>query len=85
MPKIFRNRKEVGIRIPDNNIIREICRLLDAPILTTTLPLEEGEEIEYITTPELIEEKFGIEPSTIVDCTNEEAEIVRQGKGILNE
>lgn len=98
LPKIFRNRKEVGIRIPDNNIIREICRLLDAPILTTTLPLEEGEEIEYITTPELIEEKFGnqvdlvidggiggIEPSTIVDCTNEEAEIVRQGKGILNE
>ena len=98
LPKIFRNRKEVGIRIPDNNIIREICRLLDAPILTTTLPLEEGEEIEYITTPELIEEKFGnqvdlvidggiggIEPSTIVDCTNEEAEIVRQGQGILNE
>ena len=98
LPKIFRNRKEVGIRIPDNNIIREICRLLNAPILTTTLPLEEGEEIEYITTPELIEEKFGnqvdlvidggiggIEPSTIVDCTNEEAEIVRQGKGILNE
>lgn len=98
LPKIFRNRKEVGIRIPDNHIIREICRLLDAPILTTTLPLEEGEEVEYITTPELIEEKFGnqvdlvidggiggIEPSTIVDCTNEEAEIVRQGKGILNE
>ncbi|WP_455673862.1 L-threonylcarbamoyladenylate synthase [Phocaeicola sp.] len=98
LPKIFRNRKEVGIRVPDNNIIREICHLLDAPILTTTLPLEEGEDIEYATTPELIDEKFGtdvelvidggiggIEPSTVVDCTNGEAEIVRQGKGILNE
>ena len=61
-------------------------------------PLKDGEDIEYITTPELIEEKFGkeveliidggiggIEPSTIVNCTNGEAEIVRQGKGILND
>ena len=66
--------------------------------MTTTLPLKDGEDIEYITTPELIEEKFGkeveliidggigsIEPSTIVNCTNGEAEIVRQGKGILND
>ena len=58
--------------------------------MTTTLPLKDGEDIEYITTPELIEEKFGkeveliidggiggIEPSTIVNCTNGEAEIVR--------
>ncbi len=98
LPKIFRNRKEVGIRIPDNPIIREICRLLEAPILTTTLPLEDGEDIEYLTTPELIEEKFsrdvdlvidggigGTEPSTIVNCTEGEAEIVRQGKGELEE
>lgn len=66
--------------------------------MTTTLPLKDDEDIEYITTPELIEEKFGkeveliidggigsIEPSTIVNCTNGEAEIVRQGKGILND
>lgn len=66
--------------------------------MTTTLPLKDGEDIEYITTPELIEEKFGkeveliidggiggIEPSTIVNCTNGEAEFVRQGKGILND
>ncbi len=96
LPKIFRDRKEVGIRVPDNNIIREICRMLDAPILTTTLPLDEDKDIEYITNPELIEEKFGkdvdlvidggiggIEPSTIVNCTEGEAEIIRQGKGIL--
>lgn len=98
LPKIFKNRKEVGIRVPDNNIIREICHILKAPIMTTTLPLKDGEDIEYITTPELIEEKFGkeveliidggignIEPSTIVNCTSGEAEIVRQGKGILND
>lgn len=98
LPKIFKNRKEVGIRVPDHAVIREICQLLDAPILTTTLPLEDGEDIEYITTPELIAEKFGgeadiiidggiggIEPSTVVNCTEGEAEIVRQGKGILAE
>ncbi len=98
LPKIFRNRKEVGIRVPDNNIIREICKSLDAPILTTTLPLQEGEDIEYITDPELIEEKFGndvdlvidggiggIEPSTVINCCEDEPEIIRQGKGILQE
>lgn len=98
LPKIFRNRKEVGIRIPDNAIIREICRQLGAPILSTTLPYEEEEDIEYLTTPELIEEKYGREvdlvidggigdtvPSTIVNCTEGEAEIVRQGKGVLND
>lgn len=98
LPKIYRNRKEVGIRVPDCNIIREICHLLDAPILSTTLPLEDGEDIEYLTTPELIEEKWDnevelvidgglgeIEPSTVVKCTDGEVEIVRQGKGVLNE
>ena len=96
LPKIFRNRKEVGIRLPDYAVIREICRLLEAPILTTTLPLGEGEDIEYVTDPELIDERFGrmvdlvidggiggIEPSTVVNCCNDTLEIVRQGKGIL--
>ena len=98
LPKIFRNRKEVGIRVPDNNIIREICRQLDAPIMTTTLPYNEKEDIEYSTTPELIDEKFGnevdlvidggisgVESSTIVDCTDGKTEIIRQGKGWLDE
>ena len=98
LPKIFKNRKEVGIRVPDHAVIREICQLLDAPILTTTLPFSEGEDIEYVTNPELIEEKFGneadlivdgglggVEPSTIVNCTEGEAEIIRQGKGILDD
>ncbi|WP_302576789.1 L-threonylcarbamoyladenylate synthase [Phocaeicola barnesiae] len=98
LPKIFRNRKEVGIRVPDNNIIREICQLLDAPILTTTLPLGENEDIEYITDPELIDEKFGdlvdvvidggiggTVPSTVINCIEDEPEIIRQGKGVLDE
>ena len=98
LPKIFRNRKEVGIRVPDNPIIREICHALDAPILTTTLPLEEGEDIEYATDPELINEKFGekvnliidggiggIEPSTVINCCKDTPEIIRQGKGELKE
>lgn len=98
LPKIFKNRKEVGIRMPDNTIIREIARLLDAPIMTTTLPLGEGDELEYLTNPELIDERWssvvdlvidgGIgdhEPSTIVNCTGDEPEIIRQGKGWLEE
>ena len=98
LPKIFRNRKEVGIRMPDHPIIRELARLLDAPIMTATLPHNENEDIEYCTDPELIDEKFGnivdlvidggiggIEGSTVVDCTGGEAEIVRQGKGWLDE
>jgi tRNA threonylcarbamoyl adenosine modification protein (Sua5/YciO/YrdC/YwlC family) len=97
LPKIFRNRKEVGIRIPDNPIILEICRLLDAPILTTTVPFDEGDDPEYLTTPELIDERFGdlvdliidggvsgTEPSTVVDCTADEPVVLRQGKGILS-
>lgn len=96
LPKIFKNRKEVGIRIPDNTIIREIATLLDAPLMTTSLPHDDDEDIEYRTNPELINEKFGsmvdiiidagiggIESSTIVDCTTNEAEIIRQGKGKL--
>ena len=94
LPKIFRNRKEVGIRVPDHPVIRDICRMLDAPILTTTLPHDEEEDIEYITDPELIDEKFGndvdliidggiggTEPSTVIDCRDDDPEIIRQGKG----
>ncbi|MDR0895406.1 MAG: threonylcarbamoyl-AMP synthase [Prevotellaceae bacterium] len=98
LPKIFRNRREVGIRMPDNAIIQEIARWLDAPIMTATIPYRNDEEIEYLTDPELIDERLGeqvdlvidggiggTEASTIVDCTGDEVEIIRQGKGILNE
>ena len=76
----------------------KIARLLDAPIMTTTLPHDEDEDIEYVTDPELIDEKWGervdlvidggignMEGSTVVDCTQGEAEIIRQGAGWLEE
>ena len=96
IPKLFKNKKKtVGIRIPDNNIVLELVRELGRPIITTSIH-DPDEVIEYTTDPELIHEKyrdfadvvidggFGKnEASTIVDCTGEEIEIVRQGLGIL--
>lgn len=96
LPKIFRGRKEVGIRVPDNNIVCEICRLLEAPLMTTSLPYDETDDIEYLTTPELIEEKWGekvdmiinggiggITPGTVVSLMDGEVEILRQGPSDL--
>lgn len=96
LPKIYKNKKTVGIRVPDNSIIREIVSQLGNPILSTSVK-DENDEIEYTTDPELIHEKWeniadividggfgGIEPSTVVDCTGEIPEIIRQGKGVLN-
>ena len=98
LPKIFRNRKEVGIRIPSNSIAIDICRCIDAPLLSTTLPWDDDDDIEYLTEPELIDERFGnlvdividggrggTESSTIVDCTSGTHEITRQGLGELLE
>ena len=96
IPKIFENsRKSVGIRIPDNNIVREIVRELGNPIITTSVH-DDDEIIEYTTDPELIHEKYknnvdivinggygNNEASTIVDCTEDEPEIIRQGIGEL--
>ncbi|MDX9771308.1 MAG: L-threonylcarbamoyladenylate synthase [Tenuifilaceae bacterium] len=86
-------RKTVGIRIPDNSIILELVKLLGNPILTTSLK-DDDEVIEYTTDPELIYEKYqdlvdvvidggygGNIPSTIVDCTEAEPTLVREGKG----
>lgn len=96
LPKVFRNRRTVGIRIPDNPIISEIVKLLDAPIMTSSLPFISDDEPEYETNPELIHERFGNDAdmiidggvgenitTTIVDCTDGNYNIVRQGKGIL--
>ncbi len=97
IPKLFKNKKKtVGIRIPDNNIVLELVRELGRPIITTSIH-DPDEVIEYTTDPELIHEKyhdfadavidggFGKnEASTIVDCTGEEIEIIRQGPGILD-
>lgn len=95
LPSIFKNRKTVGIRVPDNNIIRELVNQLGNPILNTTVK-DENDEVEYTTNPELIYEKWstvadividggigGMDPSTVVDCTGDEPIIIRQGKGEL--
>lgn len=95
LPKIYKNRKTVGIRVPDNNIIRELVAHLGNPILSASVKNDE-DEMEYCTDPELIHEKWadiadividggygGIEPSTVIDCSEEEAVLVRQGKGTL--
>ena len=95
LPKIYKNRKEVGIRVPDNNILRTLVQELGNPILTMSVR-EDDELIEYSTDPELIAEKYedrvdividggygGVEASTVVDCTTDDFEIIRQGKGEL--
>ncbi|MDD4631836.1 MAG: L-threonylcarbamoyladenylate synthase [Proteiniphilum sp.] len=95
LPKIYKNKKTVGIRVPDNNIIREIVSQMGNPVLNTSVK-DDNLEVEYITDPELIFEKWGdiadividggvggIEGSTVIDCTSDEPIIVRQGKGEL--
>jgi len=95
LPKIYKNKKTVGIRVPDNNIIRTLVHELGNPILTTSVK-DDDEVVEYITDPELIYERYqdevdividggygGVEGSTVVDCTGDEPEIMRQGKGEL--
>jgi len=95
LPKIYKNKKTVGIRVPDNNIIRLLVHELGNPILTTSIK-DDDEVVEYTTDPELIYEKYqdmvdividggygGIEGSTVVDCTGDEPEIIRQGSGEL--
>jgi tRNA threonylcarbamoyl adenosine modification protein (Sua5/YciO/YrdC/YwlC family) len=96
LPKIFKTKKkEVGIRVPDNNIARELVQMLGNPLIATSVH-DEDEVIEYTTDPELIHEKFSgqvdivinggygnNEASTIVDLTSGVPEIVRQGIGEL--
>jgi tRNA threonylcarbamoyl adenosine modification protein (Sua5/YciO/YrdC/YwlC family) len=93
--KIFdSNKKEIGIRIPDNNIIIEIVKKLGNPIATTSLHNEEDTILDYFTDPYTIYENYDekvdliidggtgrLEASTIVDCTTNTPEIIRQGIG----
>jgi tRNA threonylcarbamoyl adenosine modification protein (Sua5/YciO/YrdC/YwlC family) len=96
LPKVFKKKKTVGIRIPDNNIILEIVKQLGNPIITTSI-YDEDEVIEYTTDPELIFEKWQDKvdavidggyghniASTIIDLTGYEPEIIREGKGDID-
>jgi tRNA threonylcarbamoyl adenosine modification protein (Sua5/YciO/YrdC/YwlC family) len=96
IPKILQsNRKSVGIRIPDNTIARMIVEKLGHPLMSTSVH-DDDEIVEYTTDPELIHEKYDYEvdlvidggygdnhATTIIDCTGEEPEIIRQGKGLI--
>ena len=96
LPKIFKKRKTVGIRVPDNNIARALVEELGNPIVSTSI-YDEDEIIEYTTDPELIYEKWhklvdlvidggygDNTASTVIDFSNGEAEIIREGKGSLD-
>lgn len=96
LPKEFKKKKTVGIRIPDNNIALEIVRQLGNPIVSTSIH-DDDEVLEYSTDPELIFEKWqnivdividggygDNQPSTIVDLSEGYPEIIREGKGIVD-
>jgi tRNA threonylcarbamoyl adenosine modification protein (Sua5/YciO/YrdC/YwlC family) len=99
VPKLLSTRKNtVGIRIPDNNIPREIVKLLGHPIITTSIKDDHDTVKEYPSDPEEIYEMYhklidviidggpgNITPSTIVDCTGDDIEVVREGMGDIRE
>jgi tRNA threonylcarbamoyl adenosine modification protein (Sua5/YciO/YrdC/YwlC family) len=93
VPKMFDNkRKEIGIRIPDNNIVLSIVESLGNPLATTSLHDVEDEIKDYFVDPYEIYQRYdnkvemiidggygNLEASTIIDCTGNEPEIIRQG------
>ncbi len=95
VPKILKTKKNtIGLRVPDHNITHAIAGMLGHPILSSSLP---GEMVEEYTDPELIHAKFeklvdmvvdggigGMEYSTIVDMTEEQPKIIRQGMGTVS-
>lgn len=96
IPGIFKKKKTVGIRVPSNNIARELAKALGNPLISTSIIDDDDEILAYPTDPELIFEKwqnqvdliidggFGNnQPSTVIDLSVNPPEIVREGKGSL--
>jgi len=96
LPTVFKKKKTVGIRVPDNNICKTIVENLGNPIVSTSI-YDEDEVIEYTTDPELILEKwdnlvdividggYGDNmASTVIDLTSGEPVLVREGKGAID-
>ncbi|HQV34911.1 MAG TPA: L-threonylcarbamoyladenylate synthase [Flavobacterium sp.] len=96
LPKEFKKKKTVGIRVPNNAIVLEIVKLLGNPIVSTSI-YDEDEVLEYSTDPELIFEKWqnkveliidggygDNQPSTIIDLSEGEPVVIREGKGDSN-
>jgi len=95
LPTVFKKKKEVGIRVPNNLITNTIIDVLGNPIVSTSI-YDEDEVVEYMTDPELIFEKwkdlvdvvvdggYGDNiPSTVIDLTEGDPIVVREGKGSL--
>ncbi|OEY73461.1 L-threonylcarbamoyladenylate synthase [Salegentibacter salarius] len=95
LPNVFKKKKTVGIRVPDNAICKSIVATLGNPIVSTSI-YDEDEVLEYTTDPELIKEKwdhlvdlvidggYGDNiPSTVVDLTTPQPEVIREGKGSI--
>ena len=95
LPKAFKKKKEVGIRVPNNEIVLAIVRELGNPIISTSI-YDEDEIVEYTTDPELIYEKWehlvdlvidggygGNIPSTVINLCGDEPKLIREGKGSL--
>lgn len=96
VPRYFKGKKKtIGIRVPDNQIIREIVKELGNPIFSSSIH-DPDEILAYTTDPELIHEEWGSkvdlvidggyggnQVSTVVDCSGDEIEIIREGKGEL--
>ena len=96
LPKDFKKKKTVGIRVPDNNIAQALVRELGNPIVSTSIR-DEDDVLEYTTDPELIYEKWenlvdvvidggygGNTASTVIDLSVDEPLIVREGKGDID-
>lgn len=94
LPRAFKGRKIVGIRIPDNESVRKIIERLGNPLLSTSITYQDD---DYALNPELIEEEYEdkadlmimgeegrLQASAIVDCTGSEPEIIREGPLPLN-
>jgi tRNA threonylcarbamoyl adenosine modification protein (Sua5/YciO/YrdC/YwlC family) len=96
LPKEFKKKTTVGIRVPDNNIVLDIVKMLGNPIVSTSIH-DDDEVLEYSTDPELIFEKWqnlvdlvidggygDNEASTIIDLSGHEPVVIREGKGSLD-
>lgn len=95
VPGIFESKKKtIGFRVPDNLILQMIISKLGHPLVSTSLHSDDDNYLEYVVNAELIYEKYenlvdfvidggpgGIEPSTVLDCTSDDVEIIREGKG----
>ena len=96
LPKDFKKKKTVGIRVPDNNIAKALVEALGNPIVSTSIH-DDDDVLEYTTDPELIFEKWQNQvdmvidggygdniASTVIDLSGHEPELVREGKGSLD-